>query len=202
MAKEKNLLIIFTRNPKLGKVKTRLAKSIGDENALTIYKTLLDRTEKTTRNLDCDKAVYYSVKIRESDIWDASIYQKHQQHGDDLGIRMLNAFSEGFNNNYDKVVIIGSDLYDLNPNHINSAFKALDNNDVVVGPAHDGGYYLLGMKFLYSQVFKNKKWGTSTVFSDTINDLKNKSIHLLETLNDIDVYDDLKNINAFKKYLI
>ena len=197
----KNLLIIFTRNPELGKVKTRLAKAIGEENALTIYKTLLDRTERTTRNLSCDKAVYYSVKIREHDIWDASIYQKHQQHGDDLGVRMHNAFFEAFNNNYDKVVIIGSDLYDLNPSHINKAFKALDKNDIVIGPAHDGGYYLLAMKSLYSQVFKNKNWGTSTVFKDTLKDLKNKDFHLLETLNDIDVYNDLKNIQAFKKYL-
>ena len=197
----KNLLIIFTRNPELGKVKTRLAKSIGDENALTIYKTLLGRTEKITRDLNCDKAVYYSVKVRKNDIWDASIYQKHQQHRDDLGIRMHNAFSEAFNNNYDKVAIIGSDLFDLKPNHINDAFKALDNNDVVIGPAHDGGYYLLAMKSLYSQVFKNKNWGTSTVFKDTIKDLKFESIHLLETLNDIDVYDDLKNIEAFKKYI-
>ena len=197
----KNLLIIFTRNPELGKVKTRLAKAIGEENALTIYKTLLDRTERTTRNLSCDKAVYYSVKIRGHDIWDASIYQKHQQHGDDLGVRMHNAFFEAFNNNYDKVVIIGSDLYDLNPSHINEAFKALDENEIVIGPAHDGGYYLLAMKSLYSQVFKNKNWGTSAVFKDTIKDLKNKPLHLLETLNDVDVYEDLKNIQAFKKYL-
>ncbi len=202
MAKDKPsyLLIIFTRNPELGKVKTRLAKSIGDKNALTIYKTLLDKTEKTTRNLICDKAVYYSVKIREHDNWDASIYQKHQQHGNDLGVRMHNAFANAFSNNYDKVVIIGSDLFDLNPNHINEAFKKLNNHDIVIGPAHDGGYYLLAMKSLYSQVFKNKDWGTSTVFEDTINDLENESIHLLETLNDIDVYDDLKNIEAFKKY--
>lgn len=197
----KNLLIIFTRNPELGKVKTRLAKSIGEENALIIYKTLLDRTEKTTRNLKCDKAVYYSVKISEDDIWDTSIYQKRQQNGNDLGARMYNAFLEAFSNNYDKVAIIGSDLFDLNPNHINKAFKALDENEIVIGPAHDGGYYLLAMKSLYSEVFKNKNWGTSTVFKDTIKDLKNKPIHLLETLNDIDVYQDLKNIRAFKKYL-
>jgi len=197
----KNLLIIFTRNPELGKVKTRLAKSIGNENALTIYKTLLNRTEKTTRKIIFDKAVYYSDKIKEDDIWDTSIYQKHQQQGDDLGERMHNAFANAFNNNYNKVVIIGSDLFDLNPKHINAAFKALNNNDVVIGPAHDGGYYLLAMKLLYSQVFRNKHWGTSTVFKDTLNDLKNESIHLLETLNDIDVYDDLKNIEAFKKYM-
>ena len=66
----KNLLIIFTRNPELGKVKTRLAKTIGNENALTIYKTLLDKTAKTTSKINCDKAVYYSAKIRDNDIWD------------------------------------------------------------------------------------------------------------------------------------
>ena len=114
---------------------------------------------------------------------------------------MHNAFADAFNNNYDKVAIIGSDLYDLNPNHINDAFSALNKKDFVIGPAHDGGYYLLAMKSLYSQVFKNKDWGNSTVFKDTLKDLKKENIHLLETLNDIDVYDDLKNIEAFKKYL-
>jgi len=197
----KNLLVIFTRNPELGKVKTRLAKTIGDENALTIYKTLLDRTEKTVREIDCDKAVFYSEKIRKNDIWDSSIYQKYQQRGNDLGERMLNAFSEAFNRNYENVVIIGSDLYDLNNKHITEAFERLNKYDIVLGPAHDGGYYLLGMKSLYSQVFNNKNWGTSTVFKDTLNDLQDQSVHLLETLNDIDVYDDLKNIKAFKKYL-
>ncbi|MBT8393349.1 MAG: glycosyltransferase [Flavobacteriaceae bacterium] len=198
----KNLLIIFTRNPELGKVKTRLSKSIGDENALSIYKTLLKRTEKNVRDLNCDKTVYYSVKIRENDIWDDSIYQKHQQHGLDLGERMQNAFINAFNKKYEKVAIIGSDLFDLNQNHINEAFKSLNKKDFVIGPAHDGGYYLLGMKSLNSHVFKNKDWGTSSVLRDTLADLKGKSVYLLETLNDIDVYDDLINIRAFKKYLI
>ena len=197
----KNLLIIFTRNPELGKVKTRLSKSIGEDKALNIYKTLLNKTEKTIRDLNCDKIVYYSVKIRSNDIWDSSIYQKQQQDGNDLGMRMHNAFQEAFNNNYNKVVIIGSDLYELHSNHINDAFAALDKKEFVIGPAHDGGYYLLGMKYLYSQVFKNKDWGTSSVLQDTLNDLNKESTHLLETLNDIDVYDDLKNIEAFKKYL-
>jgi rSAM/selenodomain-associated transferase 1 len=197
----KNLLIIFTRNPELGKVKTRLAKTIGNENALTIYKTLLVRTAKTVRKVNCDKAVYYSVKIRDNDIWDASIFQKYLQQGEDLGVRMLNAFKDAFNANYNKVVIIGSDLYNLTPRHINEAFERLHKHDIIIGPAHDGGYYLLGMKSLYSQVFKNKDWGTSSVFKDTLNDLQDQSIQFLETLNDIDVYDDLKNIEVFKKYL-
>lgn len=196
----KNLLLIFTRNPELGKTKTRLAKTIGDEAALEIYKFLLDHTKEVTQNLTCDKAVYYSVKIRENDIWNASVYQKHQQEGADLGERMHNAFQDAFTNNYEKVLIVGSDLYDLNPHHINSAFEKLNSNDVVIGPAEDGGYYLLGMKKLHSNVFKSKDWGTSTVRKDTLNDLQNVSVHLLETLNDIDVFDDIKDNPIFNQF--
>jgi len=197
----KNLIIIFTRNPELGKVKTRLAKTIGDEPALNIYKYLLEHTEKTIQNIASDKAVYYSVKIKNNDIWDNKIYQKHLQQGDDLGFRMFNAFENGFDNNYEKIIIVGSDLLDLQPKHIEEAFLKLDNHDVIIGPALDGGYYLLGMKKLYSQIFKNKKWGTASVRKNTLQDLKNESVFLLEELNDIDTYDDIKNISEFKKFI-
>jgi len=188
----KNLVLIFTRNPELGKVKTRLAKTIGNEKALDIYKILLNKTKETTQRLNCDKAVYYSVKIRENDIWNTETYQKHQQIGNDLGIRMLNAFAKGFEAGYEKIIIIGSDLFDLTPKHINDAFNKLTNHDVVIGPAEDGGYYLLGMKKLHKTIFKNKNWGTESVRKDTLQDLKNNTTYLLETLNDIDVYEDLK----------
>ena len=197
----KNLLLIFTRNPELGKVKTRLAKTIGDKAALDIYKFLLEHTKQVTQNLSCDKAVYYSVKVRENDIWDASVYQKHLQNGNDLGIRMHNAFQQAFSTGYEKVVIIGSDLPDLTSEHINKAFKKLNSNDVVMGPAEDGGYYLLGMKKLYVNIFQNKDWGTSTVRKDTLNDLQNESVFLLETLNDVDVFDDIKNNQIFNQFL-
>ena len=200
MAKE-NLIIIFTRNPELGKVKTRLAKTIGDESALNIYKFLLKHTEKTIRNINSDKAVYCSVKIRDNDIWDKTIYQKYQQKGGDLGIKMHNAFKDAFLSGYKKVVIVGSDLFDLQPKHIDEAFQKLENNNIVIGPAEDGGYYLLGMKTLNSLVFQNKDWGTATVFQNTINDLQNESVFLLEELNDIDTYDDMKDNSALKKLI-
>lgn len=198
----KNLIIVFTRNPELGKVKTRLAKTIGDTSALNIYKYLLEHTEKTIRHLEADKAIYYSVKIRNSDIWNPSIYQKHEQEGEDLGIRMYNAFKNGFKNNYEKIVIVGSDLFDLHPTHITSAFEALNTNDFVIGPAEDGGYYLLGMNSLVDTVFKNKAWGTETVRQDTLNDLKNESVFLLHQLNDIDTYEDIKNNNTLKSLIV
>ncbi|MGJ8761562.1 TIGR04282 family arsenosugar biosynthesis glycosyltransferase [Polaribacter sp. R2A056_3_33] len=197
----KNLLLIFTRNPELGKAKTRLAKTVGDEKALEIYKFLLEKTRNISSEVTSDKAVYYSVKIRENDIWDAKSYQKHQQVGEDLGIRMLNAFKNSFDAGYKKVMIIGSDLYDLTSKNIENAFKKLDTNDVVLGPAEDGGYYLLGMNALQENIFKNKDWGTASVRKDTLTDLQDKAVFLLEELNDVDVFEDIEHHPAFVQFL-
>jgi rSAM/selenodomain-associated transferase 1 len=191
---QKNLLLIFTRNPELGKAKTRLAKTVGKETALEIYKFLLQRTRDISSKVNADKAVYYSVKVRTNDIWNENTYQKHQQKGDDLGIRMLNAFKNGFDTGYEKIIIIGSDLYDLTSKDIDNAFLHLNNKDVVIGPAEDGGYYLLGMKKLHSAVFKNKNWGTDTVRTDTLKNLIDKQVKLLDKKNDIDVYEDIVDI--------
>ena len=196
----KDLLMIFTRNPELGKVKTRLAKTIGDQPALNIYKFLLDHTASITKNLSYDKTVYYSKKINENDIWSNHIYQKKEQRGTHLGERMENAFIENLNK-YNKVIIIGSDLHELNENHIHEAFDQLDNYDVVIGPAKDGGYYLLGLKTINKEIFKNKEWGTGTVLRNTLQNLKNVSVFLLDELNDIDIYDDIKNNEVFKPFL-
>jgi hypothetical protein len=195
------LLFVFVRNPELGKVKTRLAASVGDETALAIYKFLLAHTQKVTQQLPCDKAVYYSVKIREHDIWDKNTYQKHQQTGTHLGSRMQHAFLDSFKNGYEKAVIIGSDLPDLEERHILEAFQQLNTNDVVLGPAKDGGYYLLGMKKLHSDIFQNKKWGTASVREETLKDLEKVAVHLLEELNDVDVLEDIENHPSFEQFL-
>ena len=197
----KNLLLVFTRNPELGKVKTRLAKTVGNATALKIYTFLLKRTRDIVVKVSADKAVYYSVKVRENDIWDASIFQKHQQVGEDLGIRMLHAFKNGFKAGYEKVIIIGSDLYDLTSETIENAIIALENNEVVIGPAEDGGYYLLGMNSLEEKIFKNKDWGTETVRKDTLKDLKDKKVFLLGELNDVDIFEDIEHHPAFQTFL-
>ena len=197
----KNLLIVFTRNPELGKVKTRLAKTVGNAIALKIYTFLLERTRDIAVQVSADKAVYYSVKVRENDIWDANNFQKHQQVGEDLGIRMLHAFKNGFKAGYEKVMIIGSDLYDLTAETIENAFIALEDNEVVIGPAEDGGYYLLGMNSLEEKVFKNKNWGTETVRKNTLEELKDKKVFLLGELNDVDVFEDIEHHPAFQTFL-
>ena len=198
---EENLILIFTRNPELGKVKTRLAASIGNENALEIYKFLLQHTNKIVSKVDATRRVLYSEEIIDNDIWDNKIYQKALQLGTDLGDKMKNAFADGFENGYKKIVIIGTDLYDLRISDIEMAFKNLENNDIVIGPAEDGGYYLLGLKFIPENIFSNKKWSTETVFEDTSKDIQSYKVYLLETKNDIDTVDDIKNIQVFQKYL-
>lgn len=198
----KNTLIMtFTRNPELGKVKSRLAKGIGEKAALEVYIKLLEHTKNVLQKINVDKCVWYSVSIRQNDIWPDEFYQKKAQFGKDLGERMHNAFQDAFINNYEKVIIIGSDLYDLKASHIEEAINALDTKDVVIGPAKDGGYYLLGMKTLHTKAFAPKEWGTETVLATTLNDLQQQSIHLLESLNDIDYAEDLEPYEAFKKYL-
>lgn len=197
----KNSLIIFTRNPILGKVKTRLAKSVGNEIALEIYQFLLNKTKEVTLNIPADKVVFYSEEITNKDIWDATIYKKELQEGTDLGAKMSNAFKTCFKDGYEKVVLIGSDLFDLEEFHIREAFEKLEKNDAVIGPALDGGYYLLGLKKMHPTIFMNKNWGTATVRKNTMKNLEKVNVHLLPILNDVDVIEDIKHHPAFTKFL-
>lgn len=195
-----NLILIFTRNPELGKVKTRLAASIGEENALEIYKHLLEHTKKVTLETNFDKRVLYSEEINTNDIWNNHLFQKKLQFGKNLGVRMYNAFKEGFDDGYKKIVIIGSDLIELESNDIKEAIKKLENNDIVIGPAQDGGYYLLGMKQIPENIFRNKEWGTNTVLKETLKDVQNLKHYLLQEKNDIDTLEDIRDVPVFKKY--
>jgi rSAM/selenodomain-associated transferase 1 len=193
-----NALIIFVRNPELGKVKTRLAKTIGNKKALEVYCDLLSHTMSVTKMGDCDKFVFYDNSIEQSDIWANNLFEKRIQFGIDLGAKMQNAFQELFNLGYKNCTIIGSDLFDLEVKHITQAFDKLESNDAVIGPAEDGGYYLLGLKKIIPALFSNKNWGTKTVLEDTLKDLATFSIDLLEILNDIDTFEDLEKSNYYK----
>jgi len=187
-------LIIFTKNPEVGKVKTRLGATIGDEAALQIYQQLLSHTANTANSLSIDKFVFYSDYIEQNDVWDNEFYFKQVQSGNDLGERMMNAFTSILNTAYNRVVIIGTDCPGLNADIIMNAFTKLKSHDVVIGPAEDGGYYLLGMKLCYSDLFENISWSTNAVFDETR--LKCEALHLdyslLPILRDIDYEEDLE----------
>jgi len=196
---DKELLIIFLRNPQLGKVKTRLASSIGEVQALEIYNLLLNRTRTITQGLAYDKVVYYSDFIDNDDNWSSANYKKALQKGDSLGQKMHHAFQQGFDGGYNKIGIIGSDCYELDQDTIECAFYELDKHQLVIGPANDGGYYLLGMKTMVPSLFKNKLWSTPLVLEDTLNDAEDLdlSVKLLQQLNDVDFESDLDTIREF-----
>ncbi len=185
-------LVIMLKNPIPGTVKTRLAKDIGDAAALKVYEKLLQRVLEVTTNLETDVFLFYSDTINRADIFPIARYKKYTQCSGDLGIRMDYAFSIPFKNEYKQVVMMGADCYELTQNHIESAFSALAQHDFVIGPAMDGGYYLIGMKKWHRWVLQDKSWSTSELLSETIKDITahQQTYVLLEQLSDIDVLED------------
>ena len=188
-------MIIFVRQPEKGKVKTRLAATLGDEKTLAIYIELLKHTRKISSAANADRFVFYAGHIPENDLWSIPGFTKRLQNDLDLGQKMKGAFSVLFEEGYDKIVIIGSDCFELSTEIIEQAFKMLNEKEVVIGPASDGGYYLLGMKKLWPFIFENKQWSTENVFQQTLLDLKKEGIPYSEliTLADIDTEEDWNN---------
>ena len=188
----KQALMIFAKNLVYGKVKTRLAATLGNDLALSIYKQLLSYTHHITFALPFDKIVFYSDFIEKDDIWEKENFQKQIQIGNDLGERIENAFYYAFNEDNDRVVIIGTDCIEITPAIIIKAFGSLKNYDVVIGPAEDGGYYLLGLKKINVELFKNISWSTEDVLNQTLSICKklNLKAFLLPILSDIDNEED------------
>lgn len=186
----KSLVIVFVKNIKLGKVKTRLAKTIGNQGAFEVYSQLVKVTEKATESIILDKRIYFSDAVVDTK-W-KNDYKTIQQ-GVDLGERMKNAFKKGFEDGYERIVLIGSDLPDITANHINKGIESLKQNDVVFGPAEDGGYYLIGLSKMHNFIFDNKPWSQTHLLEETLQQIKEKQVTFttLETLNDIDTFEDL-----------
>ncbi|MEO5650649.1 MAG: TIGR04282 family arsenosugar biosynthesis glycosyltransferase [Ginsengibacter sp.] len=194
-----NALLIFVKNLIAGHVKTRLAATLGNDAAIDIYKQLLINLHDKIGLLEVDKIVFYSNFIEE-DIWEEDLFQKEIQEGNDLGERMKNAFKSLFTAGYKKIIIIGTDCPGINKNILEKAFLNLDNVDVVIGPATDGGYYLLGMKNEYSFLFQNIEWSTEVVLQQTIHlcNQNRLSYFLLPELCDIDEEKDLIHLKILR----
>ncbi len=213
----KNCVIVFLKYPEPGKVKTRLAKTLGDKIAADFYKCCTEYTLmqlNNTKDRETENLIFYSDESQKSKIrnWLGSKYKIFKQQGKDLGEKMQNAFQEVFKNNYDKAIIIGTDLPDISSQLIIKAFHELDNNDFVIGPSKDGGYYLLGMKSLQKSLFEKISWSTENVLQETLKKLNSLSgkVKVLNKLNDIDTEIELINWieenkttdHQFKKYLM
>lgn len=182
-----NLIIVFSRAPILGKVKSRLAADIGDKAALEIHHKLFFQTLKTIEQTATEFKLYLSQAPDEDFKFPYDL-----QTGNNLGQRMAGALKTELRK-FDNVCLIGSDCLDLKPIDIVNAFKLLEHNDVVLGPALDGGYYLIAMQKNNPDLFTNIRWGSSSVFEDTLRiaeKLKLKIGHL-KTRKDVDSIDDL-----------
>ena len=193
----KTLVIVFVKNTTLGSVKTRLAKTIGDFGALEVYKELLKMTKQAISEIKSDVRIYFSKEI-DANKW--TNFPKYKQQGSDLGERMYNAFNDGFNDGYKNIVLIGSDLPDISATHIENGLNALQESKATFGPAEDGGYYLIGLQHAITEIFKNKPWSQPHLLQTTLHELHNLniSVSILETLNDIDTYEDLIASDFYK----
>ncbi len=190
----KELLVVFAKNLLPGTVKTRLAADIGMDLAMEVYKELVAYTAEVADKVKTSKAVYYSEYVELYDFFHDEKYSKHIQEGNDLGQRMLNAFYDAFEGEYDKMVLIGSDTPDISKKIIDEAFQKLDDHDAVVGPAEDGGYYLIGLKQAYPQLFEGKEYSHDKVLEELLEEAEELELKVaqLKTLFDVDTKADMK----------
>lgn len=187
----KNALIIFIKNVVPGKVKTRLAATVGTERAVKIYEALLARTRTEALKTNADLHVFYSTAINTSDDWDDGIFTKKIQRGNDIGERMSNAFLDIIPP-YKKAILIGGDIAKISAQIIEEGFEQLNHHDFVLGPALDGGYYLIGQKTPTPAIFDNIKWSSGEVANKTLKNMaaQQKTCYLLPALSDIDYEQD------------
>ena len=184
-------LIVFIKNPELGKVKTRLAADVGDASALEIYYQLLDHTRKVALGCQTTNYLYYSSYIDPEDEWSSRKFHKRLQGGYSLGQRMKSALDEVLQQ-HNKAILIGSDCPGITYELIQVGFDMLRHNDVVLGPSMDGGYYLIGMSELHGDLFKKIPWSTEQVLPITRTKLKELDLRWdeLPVLSDIDTVSD------------
>jgi len=190
-------LLLFVRLPEKGRVKTRLARAIGEETALALYQCLLADSLSLVRRAGYPTSIFFQpgTPSREVSLGLPSEFPCLPQMGHDLGERMLAAFRTAFVDTRE-VVLIGSDIPDLPIPFLNEAFESLRQHEAVVGPAIDGGYYLIGFSSgaLLPSLFSGMEWGSPAVFQSTLNILKGNGlgVHVLPPWRDVDEYADLK----------
>ena len=193
--RDTRLLIVFVKSPRPGKVKTRLAQSVGSRAACLIYQILVSRVLAQIRSLRSVQLRFHpanaSKEIRE---WCRRGWTVAPQGAGDLGQRLKRAFRQAFSTRWERVAIIGSDCPEVTARDIEHAWNALEGNDVVLGPAHDGGYWLVALRQSIPKLFSKIPWSTDRVLATTLANAKSAGarVHLLRELADVDTEDDWK----------
>ena len=185
-------LLLMVKNPIPGKTKTRLAQDVGNRKALQMYGMLLRHTREQALGLtDVTRYLHYSDHVAEDD-WPADQFIKLVQRGKHLGERMAHAFDHAFARDHQRVILIGSDCPGVTTQLLEEAFEALRTHEVVIGPAHDGGYYLIGLRHRQPALFTDMPWSTAQVLEETLARTQEGglSTHQLPALSDVDHLED------------
>jgi rSAM/selenodomain-associated transferase 2/rSAM/selenodomain-associated transferase 1 len=191
-------VIVFTRYPEPGVTKTRMIPALGAERAAQLQLALTKRTLLAVHDLCLEYAADVEVRFaggsaeQMADVF-GSDRRYQPQEGSDLGERLVDAFSNAFAEGAERVVVIGSDCPGLDGAVLKTAMEALSLSDVVLGPALDGGYYLIGLTQNQPQLFRSIDWGSESVMHQTIGVAKQSrcSVQLLQPLSDVDYPEDL-----------
>ena len=195
MTPAERAVLVFVRAPEAGRAKTRLAAALGPEAALRVYVRLAEHTLREARASGAAVRVHFTPPGAEAAVRDwlgeGADYLPQGEGG--LGERMERAFREAFRAGYGRVVIVGSDLPGLSAGLLRRALEGLEAREAVLGPARDGGYYLLGLRRVVPGLFTGVPWSTGEVFARTLERLREAGIEpaLLEELADVDEADDL-----------
>ncbi|MBM0741631.1 TIGR04282 family arsenosugar biosynthesis glycosyltransferase [Phormidium sp. CLA17] len=194
-----NRLIIFTRYPEAGKAKTRLIPALGAEGAAALHRQMVDHTLQQAQIFQFQHPACVEVRFAGGNRvlmqrWLGTDLMYTVQGEGDLGDRMARSFQSAFNSGVDRTLIIGTDCPDLNATLLERAFCQLQHHDLVLGPASDGGYYLIGLRRFIPQLFMNIEWSTDSVLERTVAIAAelNLSVALLPILSDVDYPADLK----------
>jgi len=199
-------ILIFTRFPVPGQVKTRLIPAIGRHEAARLQRRMTEHTLDTVRSA-VEKSVPGNVEItvcysgagrKDFRNWLGRDIQYIRQSSGDIGNRMRTAFQSAFRRGAKHVLAIGSDIPALSPEIMEKALRGLHNQDTVLGPAKDGGYYLIGMKSFHPEIFADKDWGTGSVCNRTRSVIRSLGLTLAElpVLQDIDSPEDLDSFGS------
>jgi uncharacterized protein len=193
---EGGVVLIFVRAPRIGRVKTRLAADVGAEAALLVYRSLAEQVVRQARRLRGARIrVHYTPAGAEAEIraWLGADLEYVVQAEGDLGTRLTAAFNQAFQEGFERVVVVGSDVAELRAEHLERAIGSIAEDTVVVGPAADGGYWLLGLASPAPGLFAGIDWSTEHVLGQTLDRAAEASLAVvrLDTLTDVDRADDL-----------
>jgi rSAM/selenodomain-associated transferase 1 len=195
-ASGRDVLLVFLKAARPGAVKTRLAATLGKAPAAELYRALAEAEVRRTapRGGEYERRFCFTPKGAHAAMkawFPGEVFEP--QAGADLGARMALAFDQAFRGGARRVAIIGGDVPAVSREIVREAFRSLQGHDVVLGPARDGGYYLLALSRPRPGLFRGIAWGTSSVLAATVKKATGLAVRLLEPLTDIDTLEDLRS---------